>query len=414
MKYITKKNINELKNVYYLPDVVNSLLHQEDIKSKISYQGFKIDETDYSSEIYDIRKNLKLFDYGAYYQATSPACINCRNKAINFYTQPVTLKCNKSCFFCVVDLGSDLDLPLDDIDNEFNKKNGIDYFAVSGGEPLLDVEKTKQILTRINSLNPSVHTRIYTNGDLWNDEINNTFLSLSLNEVRLSIKQEELDDLEYIKNKINKINDIDIIIEMPVFPQHYDKMIKLFDVMVDCSIKGINLLEMGCHIYKNKSKDFNNHNLAIAYSPNDFYDSEDYMLPIAKSSLVCYRLLEYIQDNKFPFFAHHCTTMNSKTMFHNYHYNKINKQFYHISDSTSYLIKACIVGKDAIDAEKIFEQNNISHLKSDKPYPFITFNPKDIKYINSDEILLKFYSLSNNQFINVKTATINSNDYGWL
>jgi len=403
---VTNNNLNTI-NPYFLEDVSKSLIYKENIKHHILKNNFTIDTNSYINEINRIKTNPKIniLNDGGYYKNISPSCLACRNQAKHFYTIPVTLKCNRNCFFCPIDLNGQLNFNLNEINEAYKSKNGINYFAISGGEPLLEKDKTFQCLEHINDLNNKVHTRVYTNGDLLDNNVLNKFKKLKVDEIRLSIKQEDLKDLNKLKDKINLINNLNIIIEMPVFPDDFEIMKKLLDMLETMNIKGINLLEL--YFYLNN--DFNNKGLNIAFSENDFYDIFYQPFPIAKSSLICWKLIEYATIKEFSYFVHHCTVNNSKTKFENYYYNSLIKlqHFQLFSENNSYILEAVAVGHDAI---KLINENKIEYIIETRQYPYIKFNPIHIKDITFD-ILLLYYTYKKNTKILIKTAIVNKNNY---
>lgn len=86
----------------------------------------------------------------------------------------ITKKCNLNCMHCFTDAG----LPLSDELNINNWEivtkdlitNGFNAFTVSGGEPLIDLDKTIKIIKHIKSLNHKVKTYLFTNGLLLDEQ----------------------------------------------------------------------------------------------------------------------------------------------------------------------------------------------------------------------------------------------------
>lgn len=183
-----------------------------------------------------------------YLNRVSPACRLCKEGYGP--TVPVTVKCNRRCFFCFIpkkDLagtgGQDQLKVTPDFD--FWQKTGTLNFAVTGGEPLLYPDRALELLrqarSRANDFS-AFETRLYTNGDLITEDILKQLRDEGLHEIRFGIKHGEFDILDKMALASRYIPRV--MMEGPVFPEVRGYMTELLDRLDDMGIFGINLLEL--------------------------------------------------------------------------------------------------------------------------------------------------------------------------
>ena len=158
-----------------------------------------------------------------------------------------------------------------------------------------------------NELGGNVYTRVYTNGDLVNEDILKKLHKLKLNEIRYSIKPPEEPNISLLK--ISKKYIPKVLIEMPVLPDSYDFMKKLIIKLGKTGIDGINLLELffnGYHIDK-----FVKRKYKIDLDPKkirEIYDTKPiYEYPIYGSKILCFKLIKYFATTKTKLFINFCS-----------------------------------------------------------------------------------------------------------
>lgn len=179
----------------------------QDFLHQISQVGIEIDETDYNplvkEKIDTLQKRgaiVRNDSKSIYINAISPACIACQ-KGIGTATFFISLKCNRHCFFCfnpnqekfeyfrnhVRDINTELD-------NIKSKGMLVKHLALTGGEPLMHKEETISFFDRGSKDFPDAYNRLYTNGDYLNIEILDSLKKAGLDEIRISIRIEDLEN----------------------------------------------------------------------------------------------------------------------------------------------------------------------------------------------------------------------------
>lgn len=273
------------------------------------------------SRILELEKlGLKVRNKGQsiYWKRISPGCIDCsRGTGL---TVSFSEECNRNCFFCFYPgpqqiKSSRKNFP--GIQRQFSEaikklKVSSDWilsFAVTGGEPLLELDTTLAIFDIAKNLSKGTYqTRLYTNGDLLNDKILEQFKNVQLDEIRIGFKpgQRNTKKIELAKKFIPRV-----MIEMPVFPDK-EKWMKSFLIKLDdIGIFGINLMEMvfSCRkasVYKKKGYKL------ITNKINPFPSPHAWDYEVYGSEEVCFNLLEFAAKEKLSIGVHYCSLQNRK------------------------------------------------------------------------------------------------------
>lgn len=130
----------------------------------------------------------------------STACRACRTgeQTASLF---VDLRCTKDCYFCfncnqphyehfrVHKRNISLEL-----DQAHAAGAKLRCLAVTGGEPLLNKDQVLPFLAHAKKLYPATHLRLYTNGDLLDEETLEELASSGLDEIRFSVKPLDFDD----------------------------------------------------------------------------------------------------------------------------------------------------------------------------------------------------------------------------
>ena len=128
----------------------------------------------------------------------SPACLACRTgeRTATFF---VDLRCTRHCYFCFNPNQDHYEYFLShrrDIVGELEQAAAggaqFDCLAITGGEPLLHKESVVAFVRRAKELYSDVHIRLYTCGDLLDDPCLDALADAGLDEVRFSIKPEDV------------------------------------------------------------------------------------------------------------------------------------------------------------------------------------------------------------------------------
>ena len=128
----------------------------------------------------------------------SPACLACR-KGERTATFFIDLRCTRNCYFCFNPNQDHYEYFLAhkrDIVGELEAAHAsgaqFDCLAVTGGEPLLHRKQVESFIRRAKELYPGVHVRLYTCGDLLDGACLAGLVEAGLDEMRFSIKPEDI------------------------------------------------------------------------------------------------------------------------------------------------------------------------------------------------------------------------------
>lgn len=364
----TLSNLEEYLNH---PTLINELKIydeiQQDYLHKLKERGLSL-ESSYASQsrAKPLRKRLK--DRGAHFtnggasisiNSLSNACDACVNDTANriFY---VTLDSIRNCQFCCKPAKanqqqanrhiSDWEEELDEL---VESGQPITHFALTGGEPLLEKDETLKFFDRIRQDYPDAYTRLYTSGDLLDEEFLSRLSSSGLIELRFNINpdydrayHDEMFDTLYLAKRYIPV----VIAEISVLPESTDEM-KILLSEFDCAgIDGVNLLEFSLPLdaldeYSKRGFEVKNPPFDVLF---DYECSEN--LPIARSEESCLQLIEYALDKELSLGVHYCSMTNKhrKEIFQRNHAHPFYDKCYEISAEDSF-IKTIKVFDDDID-----------------------------------------------------------------
>lgn len=329
------KKLERSGNEFLVKDILRILLiqkkHQDIVGNVIKSIGIKKEDAKKVQDMIRKLKNIpdvytKNNDAVVYYKSLSPACRHCVKDL--GCTLRSTVQCNRNCFFCFADnlpIIKKIQPDITTLKLKINKRiKEVEFksFAISGGEPFLYPEVVFKLLQYINKkFNNKIYTRVYTNGDLINENILIELNRLGLNEIRYSIKPLEKPNVSLLK--LTKKYIPKILIEMPVLPASEKFMINLIYKLDKIGINGINLLELffnGYHI-----NDFKKRKYKIDLDLKEIrevYDTKPvYEYPIHGSKLLCLKLIEYFATNKAKLFINFCSQKTKQLQ-----YNEKNKR----------------------------------------------------------------------------------------
>ncbi|OGT98046.1 MAG: radical SAM protein, partial [Geobacteraceae bacterium GWC2_48_7] len=180
-------------------------------------------------------------------QKLSPGCQTCAIGAWSCLF--INGRCNVSCFYCPT--------PQDQTDKPLS--NGIpfatpddyaDYIAlfgftgasISGGEPLLTLDRTLAYLTAVRRrCGDAVHLWMYTNGTLLTKEIAEKLLDAGLGEIRFDIGAVNY-DLSTLKLAVGIIPTVTV--EIPAVPEEEERLRSMLAEMAESGVQHLNLHQM--------------------------------------------------------------------------------------------------------------------------------------------------------------------------
>lgn len=252
----------------------------------------------------------------------SQACAACRTgeETATFF---ISLKCTRACYFCFNVNQEDYEYHRAherDIASELRAAHAAGArfrcLAVTGGEPCLHPEALLAFVRCAKELYPGVHVRVYTSGDLLDDDLLDALGDAGLDEIRFSVKPEEGEErrgetLARIAAAVSRIPDV--MVEMPVIPGTTDEMRDLLKRLDEIGVRGVNLLEF-CFPLAN-AEAFASRGFKLRANPyvipyNYWYAGG---LPIAGSEAACLDLVRFAADEGLGAGVHYCSLDNKLT-----------------------------------------------------------------------------------------------------
>ena len=247
------------------------------------------------------------------------ACEACRI-GVDSYTGIISLMCHRNCFFCFNPNQEEYDSythEKKDWEKELRqvrrRQPGLKYVALTGGEPLLHKAEAVEYFRTARTLWPEASMRLYTSGDLLEEETAAALRDAGVEEIRFSLK---LEDTPEGREKVYRAMELAkayfprVMVEMPVLPNAEAEMHEILDRLEVMGIFGINLLEL-CFPYHN-AEAFRERGYRLRYPPyrtlyNFWYAGG---LPVDGSELLALKLLEYAAEHSFRLNVHYCSLEN--------------------------------------------------------------------------------------------------------
>lgn len=252
----------------------------------------------------------------------SPACLACRTgeRTATFF---VDLRCTRHCYFCFNPNQDHYEYFLShcrDIVGELEQAAtaGVrfDCLAITGGEPLLHKERVLTFVRRAKELYPGVHARLYTCGDLLDDACLAALAEARLDEVRFSIKPEDVAraDAPVFERMAAAVAALpDVMVEMPVIPGTLCEMQGLLARLDGMGVRGVNLLEFCfplCNAEAFRERGFELRKRPFNYLYDYWYGGG---VPVAGSEAEALALLEYVGREGLRLGVHYCSSDNKNT-----------------------------------------------------------------------------------------------------
>ena len=336
----------------------------------------------------------------------STACEACQTGK-GSYTSFISTKCHRDCYFCFNKNQDDYHFYLqnqrktnDELIHLVKSGIKITHLALTGGEPLLHPKETIEFFSLANEISPHSHTRLYTAGDLLNEELLQKLKESSLDEIRFSIKLEDSKQKQkHILNKISLATQYipSVMVEMPIIPGTDAAMKQLLLDLDQIGVYGINLLEFCFPI--NNVEAFRERNMTLKNPPYDIYYNFWYAggLAIAESEELCLELVDYAIDHKLKLGVHYCSLENKFTgQIYQQNHNVTLDETYHFSNRDYYFKTAKVFGKDIKKVESVLKQANRSFI-SNTEYQFLQFPLDTINLLKNEDIdiLISFNVVEN-------------------
>ena len=249
----------------------------------------------------------------------SPACVACTGPggSRTFY---LSLACHRNCYFCFNPNQQDYDhylthdYPWEEELEDFARQAGTSAcVGLTGGEPLLRPDETVRFFERCQVFLPSAHTRLYTAGDLLDEDLLRRLAAARLSEIRLSVK---LDDPPAARERVRanillaKQYVPAVMVETPCIPGTYDEMCEVLLFLEETGASGINLLEF-CYPFHNWDE-FAKRGFKIKNPPFPVLFEYGYAgsLPVAGSEVLALRLMAFAFEKNLNLDIHYCSLEN--------------------------------------------------------------------------------------------------------
>ncbi len=250
----------------------------------------------------------------------SKACVECTgmNGSQTFST---TLKCHRDCYFCFnYNLGNYEECVANgcpweqELQTAYEQTGGdMAVLALTGGEPLLDLDGSIKFLERAGELFPKAHKRMYTSGDLLTENGAQRLREAGLDEIRFSVKQDDPSGLRerVLENMALATRFIpDVMVEMPIVPGTGDVMKEWMLRFEQNGIKGMNLLEF-CFPF-HSWEEFQKRGFELKNPPFPVMYDYGYSggLAVAGSEELALELMIWAHDEGLSFGMHYCSLEN--------------------------------------------------------------------------------------------------------
>lgn len=315
----------------------------------------------------------------------SPACLACRmgERTATFF---VDLRCTRHCYFCFNPNQDHYEYFLShtrDMTSELTDAHAhgaaFDFLAVTGGEPMLHRDAVLGFLHTARELYPGAHTRLYTSGDLLDEQGLDDLAEAGLSEIRLSVKPEDLDDNDIgntdsdhliyrtIRQAVQRI--ADVVIEIPVIPGSFEQMKRLLVRADGIGVRGFNLLEF-CFPLCN-ADEFVKRGFMLRKHP--FEHLYDYWygggVPVAGSESEALELMRFASARCPSLGVHYCSSDNKNTG-QVYRQNLVFEQVPQLQraypwleqdDGSNFLVQAKAFGDDVAAVRRWAEEKGVVH-----------------------------------------------------
>mgnify|MGYP001037423764 FL=1 len=252
----------------------------------------------------------------------SPACLACQTGvgSATFFT---SLRCHRQCFYCFNPNQEGYEHFLEQNRDGVAELEAIhqaglelDHVALTGGEPLLHPEETIAFFAKARELYPKAYLRLYTSGDHLDGAILERLRDAGLDEIRVSIRlsdsvsaQERTLERLALARRFLPV----VMVEMPVFPDAYQRMTEILLALDQMGVDGINLLEF-CYPLVN-GEAFRRRGYRLKAQPYRVLYNYWYAggLPVAGSEEVCLDLVAFALERELNLGVHYCSLENKHT-----------------------------------------------------------------------------------------------------
>lgn len=325
----------------------------------------------------------------------SSACEACQTGTGSFTTF-VSLKCHRDCYFCFNKNQDNYHFYVTNHKN-VNKEltdlleNGVRlaHLAITGGEPLLHKEEVIDFMKTASEKTPETYTRLYTAGDLLDEQTLQSLQQYDLNEIRFSIKMEDSEQKHrhiFSKIALAKKYIPKVLVEMPVIPGTDEAMKQLLLKLEELDIFGINLLEFcfpleNAHAFQERGFELKNPPYEVFY--NYWYAGG---LAVAGSEQLCLELVQFAIDEELTLGVHYCSLENKFTgQIYQQNDGQALGETYVFSEKDYFMKTVKAFGKDRRKVQAILEKQKIP-FEINTDYQYLQFSPNVIKLLGNNNL----------------------------
>lgn len=358
---------------------------------------------DRSQEKQEIQQQLQSYEvnecnnhHSLHLNRLSPACIHC-NTGTGATTFILGLACNRECYFCT----NRNQYNYEELCEKFNNVvaefeafaevcEQVRSVALTGGEPLLYPDECLQFYSDVKKYDPSIHTRLYTNGDLLTTELVKE-LAPFLDEIRIGFKTDADGNFDLILAEKHlrqcKEHISQVTVEVPVPPDGYEQMIALLSICNDVQIFSVNLLEF-LFPWQSPEK-YIEAGYRIKHKPYKIIYNYSYAggLPIDGSEAMALRCLLYAARNNFQIGVHYCSLENklSSQVYQQNSGVKPTPTELH-SPNDHYFKSLRFFGDISEKVRGILEENQVLRFLWDEQGQYLEVHPHEISFLREEGI----------------------------
>ena len=396
IKRIYEENVDDIKNADLRNYAEIYIRITNRFIEEILETGIEIDPEDlanaYEEKLKILRKKgaeIRNDGKSVFINKISSACIACQTGvgSATFFT---SLKCNRDCFYCLNPNQEEYEYYRDHVSDtvaelETAREHGQKalHLALTGGEPLLYKQEAINFFSSAKKNFPDAYTRLYTSGDFVDEEILAALKEVQLDEIRFSIRMQDLErGNNFVFERIKMAKDMipQVMVEMPILPGTLDTMKDVLVKLDDLGLYSINLLEL-C-FPRNNVEEFKRRGFRIKKNP--FRILYDYWyaggLPVAHSEIECLELIEFALDNKLKLGVHYCSLENKHTgQIYQQNVNRVKNDIQYFSNRDYFLKSAKVFGEDVEAVKDFFDKNQIPGYEINLDYNYLAFHIKNIR-----------------------------------
>ncbi len=300
--------------------------------------------------------------------------------------------CNAKCFFCPTRQDVENEVPSSQMKSFETPEDYADYInyfgfkgvSLSGGEPLLDIEKTISYIKAVREkCDPDIYIWVYTNGLIGTEENFKLLKNAGVNEVRFNLCASGY-DLSLIEKASGIIDNITV--EIPAVPEDCEKLIEMLPKLVKLGVKYLNLHTLRPTEYNIEKILHRPYTLAHGEAPI-----------IIESELTALTVMEFAASNKLDIGINYCS--------YNYKYN-FQKSGY----------RSIVSEKLKSEFQEVTDKGYLRTIKttSDNGDEFISLNYLKENISNIDEVIVSYenFVITDNNLNNDSEAfSINDKPY---